>query len=241
MRSRFLCLPTATFPALAVLFLVSGCAAVSGERDPRDPWESYNRTVYDFNDSLDKAVMKPVAKTYRKVTPNPVQLGVSNFFENIADVSTGVNSLLQGKPKDGLSDLGRFAFNSVVGIFGLFDVATPLGLEKHYEDFGQTLGVWGLQSGPYFVIPLLGPSTARDAPARLVDSQLSYWRVVDDPTIGFSLYGLDAARNRAAILDAERILDEAALDRYTFVRDAWLQRRRNMVYDGKPPKTPEDE
>lgn len=228
-------------PLLLLLLLATGCATTNGPRDPRDPWEGYNRPMYEINDQIDRAVLKPVAQGYQKVMPEFARTGVNNFFGNLNDLGTGLNNFLQGKPKEGASDLGRFAFNSVVGIFGLFDVASPAGFEKHNEDFGQTLGVWGVGSGPYFVIPLFGPSSARDAPARIVDPQYAVTRWIDDAATSWALFGLDIVRSRANLLETEKILDEAALDRYTFIRDAWLQRRRSQVYDGKPPKTKDDE
>lgn len=226
--------------ALAALLIASGCATTSGNSNPQDPWESLNRATYGFNDALDKAVLKPIAQGYVWVLPEFARAGVTNFFANIDDVGTGINNILQGKVAQGGSDLGRFAFNSVVGIFGLWDVATPLGLEKHYEDFGQTLGWWGTPSGPYLVIPLFGPSTLRDAPARFVDSYTSYYPYVDDIAVRNSLFGLGIVSARANLLQGEKILDEAALDKYTFVRDAWLQRRRSQVYDGSPPREKEE-
>ena len=229
-----------TLLAFASLLLASGCATTSGTANPQDPWESFNRTSYAFNDTLDKAILKPVAQGYTWVLPEFARAGVSNFFANIEDVGTGINNILQGKVAQGGSDFGRFAFNSVVGILGLWDVATPLGLEKHYEDFGQTLGWWGVPSGPYLVIPFLGPSSARDAPARYVDSYTSYYPYVDDIAVRNSLYGLGIVNTRASLLKGEKILDEAALDKYTFVRDAWLQRRRSQVYDGNPPREKEE-
>ncbi len=170
-----------------------------------------------------------------------MQAGVTNFFENISDLNVGLNNLLQGKFAEGASDLGRLVVNSTLGILGLWDVATPMGLEKHNEDFGQTLGAWGVPPGPYFVIPLLGPSTVRDAPARYVDPSFAYNRAINDIAWRNSLFGLDTVRTRADLLKAEKIRDEAALDPYSFTRDAWLQRRRNQVFDGRPPRDPEDE
>lgn len=227
--------------ACAALLVASGCATTSGTPNPKDPWEGYNRSMYEFNDTVDKAVLKPIAQGYVKVTPGFVQQGVSNFFDNLQDLGTGLNNLLQGKFTEGAGDLGRLVVNSTIGILGLWDVATPMGLEKHNEDFGQTLGWWGVPPGPYFIIPLLGPSTLRDAPARYVDPSFAYNRGIDDVAVRNSLYGLDAVRTRASLLKAEKVLDEAALDKYSFTRDAWLQRRRNMVFDGKPPKDPDDE
>lgn len=227
--------------AAAALALAPGCATVSGSPNPKDPWERYNRGMYGINDSLDQAVLRPVARAYDSATPGFLQEGIGNFFGNLEDIGTGLNNLLQGKFADGASDLGRFAVNSVVGIAGLWDVATPMGLEKHSEDFGQTLGWWGVPAGPYFVIPLFGPSTLRDAPARWVDPSYAYNRGIGEIALRNSLYVLDVVRTRAGLLKAEKVLDEAALDKYTFTRDAWLQRRRNHVFDGRPPKDPEDE
>ena len=222
-----------------VLGLLSGCATTGS--DPKDPLEGMNRSVYGFNDAVDRAVLKPVAQGYTKVVPSPVRTGVNNFFGNLEDLGTGLNNILQGKVTDGASDLGRFAFNTVVGIIGLWDVATPMGLEKHYEDFGQTLGWWGVPSGPYLVLPLFGPSTLRDAPARWVDPSTALYYNIEKDAVTGTLYVTDIVRSRANLLQSERVLDEAALDRYTFIRDAWLQRRRNQVHDGRPPKSAEDD
>jgi phospholipid-binding lipoprotein MlaA len=227
--------------AAALVVLASGCATVSGPPNPVDPWEGYNRSAYAFNDAIDKAVLKPVAQSYVAGVPEFAQEGVSNFFENLQDLGTGLNNLLQGKAAEGASDLARFGVNSVFGIAGLWDLATPMGLEKHNEDFGQTLGAWGVPSGPYFIIPFLGPSTLRDAPARYVDPSFAYNRGIDQVAVRNSLYALDIVRTRAGLLKAERIVDEAALDKYSFTRDAWLQRRRHLVFDGKPPREPEEE
>ena len=227
--------------ALAVMAIASGCATMNGPSNRQDPWESYNRGMYKFNDALDKAVLKPVAQSYVEGVPEFAREGVGNFFGNLEDIDTGLNNLLQGKFADGAKDLGRFVVNSVVGIGGLWDVATPMGLEKHDEDFGQTLGWWGVPPGPYFIIPLLGPSTLRDAPALWVDVSTVYNREISDIAVRNSLYGLDIVQTRAGLFKAEKVLDEAALDKYSFTRDAWLQRRRNHVFDGRPPREPEDE
>jgi phospholipid-binding lipoprotein MlaA len=227
--------------AIAALAVASGCATVSGPPNPVDPWERYNRSMYRVNDALDRQFLEPLATAYQEDIPAFAREGVANFFNNLQDVGTGLNNILQGKVKDGVTDLGRFAFNSVFGIGGLWDVATPAGLEKHNEDFGQTLGVWGVPAGPYFILPLLGPSTLRDAPARWVDPSFAYNRGIDDVAVRNSLYALDVVRTRAELLKASRVLEEAALDKYTFTREAWLQRRRNQVYDGRPPKDPDDE
>jgi phospholipid-binding lipoprotein MlaA len=225
---------------LALAALAGGCAT-TGEGNPQDPWEGLNRKTYAFNDALDRAVMKPVAEGYVKVVPGFAREGVNNFFDNLEDVGTGLNNILQGKPKEGASDLGRFVVNSVIGVFGLWDVATPLGLEKHYEDFGQTLGVWGMQPGPYLMLPFLGPSSARDAPARAVDPSWYYSEAVSPEGLYWGLWGLDKVRIRANLFKAEGVLEEAALDKYSFLRDGWLQRRRSQVYDGNPPRLKDDD
>jgi len=223
---------------LLLAFLLAGCATTA---DNKDPWEGFNRGSFAFNDAVDKAVLKPVATGYQKVVPAFAREGVGNFFDNLEDVGTGLNNILQGKPGQGVSDLGRVVVNSIFGIFGLWDIATPLGLEKHYEDFGQTLGVWGVQSGPYLVIPLLGPSTARDGPAKVIDPSWYWPKLLDNDTVYWSLFALDKIRTRAGLLQSEGVIDEAALDRYTFIRDAWLQRRRNQVFDGNPPRVKEED
>ena len=218
--------------------LVAGCATTGGNADP---WEGMNRKTFAFNEKLDAAVLKPVATTYEKVVPGFAREGVNNFFDNLEDVGTSLNNVLQGKPGQGASDAARFLVNTTLGVFGLWDVATPMGLEKHYEDFGQTLGVWGVQSGPYLVLPLLGPSTARDAPAKIVDPSWYYSTYVDPEGLYWGLWGLDKVRTRANLLKAETLVNDAALDKYNFIRDAWLQRRRSQVYDGNPPRPKDDE
>ncbi len=220
---------------LASAALLAGCAA-TGPQQSSDPWEGLNRKTYAFNDALDRAVLKPVATGYQKVVPAFAREGVSNFYANLEDVGTSLNNLLQGKPKEGFTDAGRFLINTVFGVFGLWDVATPMGLEKHYEDFGQTLGVWGVQPGPFLVLPLFGPSTARDGPAKIVDPSWYYSTAIDHNAIYWSFWTLGIVNTRAGLLQAEGLLNEAALDKYSFIRDAWLQRRRSQVYDGNPPR-----
>jgi phospholipid-binding lipoprotein MlaA len=227
--------------ALLLAWLVSGCTAMTDRAEAYDPWEGMNRKTFAFNDALDRAVLKPAALGYQRVTPGFVQEGVNNFYGNLEDVGTGLNNFLQGKVGEGLSDAGRVVVNTVLGVFGLWDVATPMGLEKHDEDFGQTLGKWGVAPGPYFVIPLLGPSTVRDAPAKAVDPSWYYSSAIDSDAIYWSWWGLDKVRTRANLLKAERILDDAAIDKYSFIRDAWWQRRRNAVYDGNPPREKEEQ
>ena len=227
------------FFALVTILVLGGCASTG--KNPADPWEPMNREIFAFNDAVDKAVAKPIAQGYQKIMPSFAQEGVMNFYSNLEDVNSSLNQFLQGKPKEGVNDAARFVVNSVLGIFGLWDVATPMGLEKHDEDFGQTLGVWGVPSGPYFVIPLLGPSSVRDAPARLVDPQWYYAIVIGDNWKYWTWWGLDKVRTRASLLTAESVLEKAAIDRYSFIRDAWIQRRLSQVYDGNPPRPKEDD
>jgi phospholipid-binding lipoprotein MlaA len=223
--------------ALAVL---SGCATVKSP-DPADPWESFNRGTHAVNDAIDGAVLKPVAKGYKAVTPGFVQAGVSNAMGNLGEPVTGVNALLQGKPKDALTTVGRFAINTLFGVFGLWDVATPMGLEQKDEDFGQTLGVWGVKPGPYLVLPLLGPSSVRDTAGRIVDVPLNPTRYIDNSGASAAISVINVVNTRASLLDAEKVLDTAALDKYSFLRDAYLQRRASKVRDGARARDDEDE
>lgn len=224
--------------AAAISLFLVGCASTTGA--PADPLEGVNRATFAFNETLDKAVLTPVAKGYRAVTPQFVRTGISNAFSNVGDVGTGVNNLLQGKPGSAISDIGRVLVNTTLGILGLFDVATPMGLEKNNEDFGQTLGKWGLGSGPYLVLPLLGPSTVRDTAGRLADQYTSYSRYVEHVPTRNVLLGTQIIQIRADLLSTTQTLDEASLDKYQFVRDAFLQRRLNQVYDGKVPREARD-
>ena len=226
--------------ALLVAGSLAGCATSGG--NPADPLEKVNRAVFAFNDAADKVLITPVAKGYRAVLPGFVRTGIANFFSNLEDVWVSVNDVLQGKFQEGSEDFTRVIFNSTFGIGGIFDFASDVGLPKHSEDFGQTLGVWGVTSGPYVVLPLFGPSTFRDGFGLLVDGRadLVYRLVDDDVPLRNVLYATRGIGNRANLLDASSVLDQAALDRYAFVRDAWLQRRRNQVYDGNPPREKDD-
>lgn len=214
--------------------VLGGCATVGG--NPKDPFERYNRAMFSFNNSVDKAVVKPVATGYKKVVPQFARTGVTNFFSNLGDVWIGINDILQGKVGAGVSDFGRFAINTTVGICGLFDVASKAGLQKHNEDFGLTLGHWGMGSGPYVVLPLLGPSDVRDGFSTLfVDWHGDpLWYVNNIPTRNELIAGR-FVNQRANLLDASRLMEEAALDPYAYVRSAYLQHRRSLVYDGNPP------
>ena len=237
----------ARFPIL-VLFCVSlvltGCAtlppgSVASERDPLEP---YNRAVYGFNDTLDRNLLQPVARGYVAITPDFLRTGVSNFFGNISDLAVFVNDFLQGKPGQGLEDGGRFVLNTTVGLLGLLDVATPAGLPHHREDFGQTLAVWGWDNSTYLVLPLLGPSTVRDTLGLVGDTPLGlYTNLHTTNTKLAEIFAFETVNTRANLLAASNVLETAALDPYAFVRDAYLQRRRNMIYDGNPPPTPDDD
>lgn len=220
---------------LAVCFLLSGCATPSKQADPRDPFESFNRGVYEFNEQLDRFVLKPVAEGYRWVLPQFVRQSVGNFFSNLNDVRVVVNNTLQGKFTTAYSDLGRVFINSTLGLLGFFDIASEAGIEKHNEDFGQTLGWWGIADGPYIVLPLFGPSTARDTVGLAGDWFSDPVTYVDPTRSKNQLTGTRIVNRRAELLEAKKVLDAAALDEYQFVRDAYLQRRRNLIYDGKPP------
>lgn len=225
----------------ALVALAAGCATVPGgePRDPRDPWESYNRSMFQFNEAVDKAVLKPVATAYRDVLPQPARTGVSNFFGNLGDVWSLVNNVLQAKPVGALSSFWRVVINSTMGLGGVLDPATEMQLERHREDFGQTLARWGVPNGPYFVLPLLGPSTLRDTAALPLDWYGQPHTHFNDVPVRNSLTGLNFVNTRAGLLVTTDFLESAALDKYTFQRDAFLQKRRNEIYDGNPPQDDE--
>ena len=218
---------------LTALVGLSGCATVGGSNDPL---EGYNRAMFGLNDGLDKILFKPVATGYKAVMPDFARTGVSNFFANLGDVWIGINNILQGKLGPGASDLGRFTINTTAGILGLFDVASSAGLEKHNEDFGQTLGRWGVGSGAFVVLPFFGPSNIRDGFSRLLVDWHGdpLWYVRNIPTRN-ELIGARVFSDRANLLDVSRLAEEAALDHYAYVRDAYVQRRRSLIYDGDPP------
>lgn len=219
--------------------LVAGCATTQQtERVAKiDPFESINRAVFTFNENADEYVIKPAAEAYQFVLPEFVRTGVTNFFSNIGDIFVAVNNLLQGKPGNAANDIGRFLVNSTIGILGLFDVATDAGLEKNKEDFGQTLGVWGVPSGPYVVLPLFGPSSVRDTAGLAVDLKTDFIlnsnQLNHDQKVGSTV--LRVVNQRANLLNASQLLEDAAFDKYSFLRDSYLQRRHNQVYDGNPP------
>jgi phospholipid-binding lipoprotein MlaA len=226
--------------ALITAAILGGCATTGGG-NPSDPLEPFNRAMFSFNESVDNAVLKPVATGYRSAVPAVLRTGVSNFFSNLEDVWISANNLAQGKVEDGLGDFLRFAFNSTFGVFGLIDVASDMGLQKHNEDFGQTLGRWGVGSGPYLVLPLLGPSTVRDGLGLVLDVQADPVSNLGHVPTRNSAYATRVVDRRANLLDTTSVLEEAALDKYTFVRDSWTQRRRSLIYDGSPPRAPRED
>ena len=217
---------------LIALSLLGGCATTS---NPVDPFEPLNRGVYKFNERVDKAVLRPTARAYRAVLPSFVRQSVGNVFSNIGDVRVVLNNTLQGKFTTAYSDFGRIAINSTIGVLGLFDVASEAGIEKHQEDFGQTLGWWGIPDGPFIMLPLFGPSSLRDTVGFAVDWFTDPITYVDPSRAHNQLTATRLVNRRAELLDAKQMLDNAALDPYQFMRDGYLQRRRNLVFDGTPP------
>lgn len=219
-----------------VLGAVSGCATTSN--NPRDPLEGFNRAMFSFNDALDGAIIKPVAQGYQSVLPPLIRAGVSNFFSNVDDIWEAVNNALQGKIDEALQDVMRFAVNTVMGLGGVLDIASDMGLQKHNEDFGQTLGKWGIGSGPYLVLPFVGPSSLRDGGGLLVDWRYDPFFHVSNIPVRNTLLALRTIDTRADLLGATDVLEQAALDKYTFVRDAFFQYRRSQIYDGNAPREP---
>ncbi len=222
-------------PLLAAIFL-SGCASTSGYHNPDDPLEGWNRGVYKFNDTLDRNVVKPVAKGYTTVVPTPARVMVNNFFSNLNDVVVTVNDLLQLKFVQAFSDSGRVLINTTIGAFGLVDAASVAGFPKHDEDFGQTLGYWGIASGPYLVLPVLGPSSVRDGVGVYVDSIPDPIYLTRPVPARYEVIVANGIRKRANLLEAEGLVEAAVLDRYSFIRDYYLSHRENLVYDGNPPR-----
>ena len=222
---------------LVLAFALAGCAAPGGS--PRDPIEPFNRAIFSFNETVDDAVIQPVARGYRAVLPELLRTGVSNFFSNLEDVWIGANDLLQGKVADGVQDLARFIFNTSFGLLGVLDVSTDFNLPKHNEDFGQTLGRWGAGPGPYLVLPLFGSSSIRDGLGFMVDFKADFVRNIDHIATRNTLFATRAINTRTNLLDIGKVAEEAALDKYRFLRDAYFQRRRNLIYDGNPPREPD--
>lgn len=219
--------------AAIAISALGGCATTAN--NPKDPYEGFNRAMFAVNEGLD-VVIKPVAKGYDTVAPAPVKTGIGNFFGNLADIWTAFNNFLQGKGGAGLSDVGRVLINTTLGIGGVFDVASEMGLEKHSEDFGQTLGKWGVADGPYLYWPLIGPRTTRDTVGFAVDSYVDpVWTVDHVPTRN-TLVGVRFVDVRASLLPSDKVVEEAAFDKYVYIRDAYLQHRRSEIYDGNAPK-----
>ncbi|UVW28664.1 VacJ family lipoprotein [Massilia sp. H6] len=221
----------------AAALVLSGCAT---PQNPKDPLEKYNRAVFTLNDAIDRTVLKPTATAYKNTLPSFAQTGVNNFFGNLSDAWSAVNNLLQGKGQAGMGDVTRVALNSTFGILGLLDIASEAGIQKHNEDFGQTLGTWGVPSGPYLMLPLLGPSTVRDTaalPADMAGDPWAYKEPVNWRNVGKAVNIVD---QRATLLDATNLLEEAAFDRYEFIRDGYMQRRQSQVYDGNVPRKDHD-
>jgi phospholipid-binding lipoprotein MlaA len=229
-----------TKPRLAALLALALVAGATHAQSANDPFERANRAIFGFNEVLDSAVLTPVAKGYQAVVPELMRSGVSNFFGNFGDGWSAINNLLQGKGEASATMVMRVATNTLFGIGGVFDVASDLGMERSTEDLGQTLGRWGMPAGPYIVWPLLGPSTARDTLGRPLDLAWSHSLVINDAGVNLSLSALNLIDTRASLLSASRVVDGLAFDKYTFIRDAYIARRRNLVYDGNPPELPEE-
>jgi phospholipid-binding lipoprotein MlaA len=228
----------------AVLSNVACASGSPGGRTASDPFEPFNRAMFSFNETLDDVVAEPAARAYVNVVPEAFRVTAGNVFANIRDLWTAANQLLQGKPREAIADFSRVFINTTVGFAGFADVAAPLGFERHREDFGQTLGRWGIESGPYLVLPVFGPSTVRDGVGLVGDLMADpVTRTADRVDVRNSVRALRIVDDRAALLSAGRVLDGAALDKYTFVRDGYLQRRYNLVWDGDPPsdRDPADE
>ena len=223
--------PNMTLPLMVcLLVLVSGCSTMSGSKN--DPLEPMNRAIFGFNELVDDNILKPAAKTYKYITPDPIETGVSNFFSNAGEVSTIVNDVLQLKFDQAGHDVLRFSINTTVGILGIFDVASVMGFQKNREDFGQTLGYWGVPQGPYLVIPFFGASSFRDAPGLYADQQISPIEQLHNKE-ELALTTLNIVDIRAKLLRATQILDTAAKDKYIFIRESYLQQREVLVNDGK--------
>jgi phospholipid-binding lipoprotein MlaA len=224
--------------AAAAPDMAGDAAAPAG--NPKDPFEGFNRGIFSFNEGLDRVILKPVAETYRKVVPQPVRTGVSNVFGNVNDAWSAVNQMLQGKVQNSLEMGMRVAMNSVFGLGGLLDPASEAGLEKRPEDFGQTLGVWGFNPGPYLVLPVFGPSSIRDGLALPVDQVASPGNYISPTSASVGVTVLGVVNTRTSLLNLTNLASDLALDKYSFYRDAYIARRLNQVYDGNPPE-PADE
>lgn len=234
-------LPKVLF-SMSLLGFLSGCATTTQQADPLEP---LNRGIYAFNGDMDQMVLKPLAESYKAVLPSPARTGISNFFSNLDDVVVIVNDLLQLKFSQVISDSGRFLVNTTAGLLGVLDVSTSLGMPKHHEDFGQTLGYWGVPQGPYVVLPFFGPSNFRDVAGRVgdffTDPRIYYTDNADVRRFYWSTNTLKVIDVRAQLLDVQKVVDAAAIDEYSFVRDAYLQSREYLVHDGTPPQVKSEE
>jgi phospholipid-binding lipoprotein MlaA len=230
---------------LAAALFAGGCATVNippnAGQNPADPWEALNRRIFAFNDALDKAILEPVATAYRDAVPELMRRGVDNFFGNIGDAWSTVNHLLQGKLESALTMGTRFVVNSLMGLGGILDPASEMKLTRHSEDFGQTLGRWGVGPGPYIVWPLFGPRTVRDSFGMVLDWQFEPNRIPQTESGRWATSALMVVNTRTNLLNASSLLNAAALDRYSFLRDAYLARRLDQIYDGAPPLEPMDD
>ena len=228
--------------AFGLLVSMVGCASIPAgvPPSPDDPWEPFNRSVFEFNEGLDKYVLKPVVSGYRFVLPEFIREGIYNFFSNYNDIYTALNNLLQGKPDYAFNDLMRVVVNTTMGLGGLIDLATPGGLEKHKEEFGQTFGVWGIPSGPYVVLPFFGPSSVRDTFGTVADLETDYlFKYIPNVGLRNSLTGLRVVNARNTYYEAGDLLDGAAIDKYSFLRDAYIQRRKYQINEGRDDEEPQ--
>ena len=234
-------MPLLRISLLIASLLLTGCSSINISKytQQKDPFESFNRGVYKFNDTVDRAVIKPVAQGYNSAMPNPVKTMVNNFFSNLDDVVITANDVLQLKFKQAANDGARVVFNSTFGLFGLINITDRL--DKHNEDFGQTLGYWGVPSGPYIMLPILGPSSVRDGTGRYADSYFSVISNTRDVPARNSAWAVEGLNTRVGLLEQEKVLDDAVIDRYSFIRDAYLMHRQSLVYDGNPPREKFDE
>ena len=245
--TRSLCVRALLAMMIGALLSLGGCASTQnfaqeargGPGARLDPWESWNRKVFAFNEGLDEKVLKPVATGYAKVVPQFMRQGVDNFFANAADGWSAVNNVLQGKAEPAFSDVVRFTTNTVLGFLGVLDIASEFGLQHYYEDFGQTLGRWGFGAGAYIVWPLIGSSTVRETIALPLDRTASPSVYINNGSYQFGIVGLQIINTRAKFLGASQVIDDIALDKYAFIRDAYLQRRRSLVFDGDAPRAPD--
>ena len=233
--SRKACVRRALLYTLVFPILFSACATTGSIEEYKDPFENYNRAIYKFNDGFDRAILKPVAKGYRKVIPGAVRKSVGNFFRNLLEPTTIINDILQGKIEQAVLDTTRFLFNSTWGVLGLFDFATLAGLERHQEDFGQTFAVWGFKPGPFIMLPFIGPTNLRDGIGLLPYYLYTDPRLYNPETsVNLALIAINAVDSRAQLLTGSKLLD-LQLDPYAFLRETYNQRRLNLIYDGDPP------